>query len=90
MKTTEITSSIQLAARLTDSLYREGIVNSDSAQALFDVLADALAARPDIVASVSADLVVRQKERDDYATEMMKRLDEIEQANLRWYHSNQD
>lgn len=90
MKTTEITSSIQLAARLTDSLYREGIVNSDSAQALFDILADALAARPDIVASVSADLAVRQKERDDYATEMMKRLDEIEQANLRWYHSNQD
>lgn len=87
MKTNIITSSIQLAARLTDSLYREGITNADSAQALFDVLADALAARPDVVAAVSEDLAERQREKDDYLAETMKRLDDEEQANLRWWHS---
>lgn len=87
MRNTEITSSIQLAARLTDSLYREGIVNSDSAQALFDILADALEKRPDVVAAVSEDLAQRQREKDDYLAEVMKRLDTLEQDYLRWYHT---
>lgn len=87
MKTNIITSSIQLAARLTDSLYREGITNADSAQALFDVLADALAVRPDVVAAVSEDLAERQREKDDYLAETMKRLDDEEQDMLRRWHS---
>lgn len=82
-----IQSSIQLAARLTDSLYRESIVNADSAQALFDVLADALAARPDVVASVAADLDERQREKDDYLADVMARLDDMEQDMLRRYHA---
>ena len=89
MKTTIITSSIQLAARLTDSLYREGIVNSDSAQALFDVLADALERRPDIVAAVSEDLAARQQEKDEYLADVMKRLDDLEQDTLRQWYANQ-
>ena len=87
MSKNEITSSIQLAARLTDSLYRESIVNADSAQALFDVLADALAARPDVVAAVSEDLRERQREKDEYLADVMKRLDTLEQDYLRWYHT---
>lgn len=79
MKTTEITSSIQLAARLTDGLFEEGIVNSDSAQALFDVLADALERRPDIVAAVAEDLAERQRQKDDFVAEVMKRINKIEQ-----------
>jgi hypothetical protein len=90
MKTTEITSSIQLAARLTDALYRESIVNADSAQALFDVLADALEKRPDIVAAVAEDLSERQREKDDYVADVMKRLNTIEQDSLRRWHSNQN
>lgn len=89
MKTTIITSSIQLAARLTDSLYREGIVNSDSAQALFDVLADALERRPDVVAAVAEDLSERQREKDEYLADVMKRLDDIEQDTLRRWYANQ-
>jgi hypothetical protein len=88
MKTTEITSSIQLAARLTDALYREGIASADSAQALFDVLSDALERRPDIVAAVAEDLATRQKEKDDYLADVMKRLDDIEQVTLRNYHAH--
>lgn len=87
MKHTEITSSIQLAARLTDALYRESIVNADSAQALFDVLADALNKRPDIVAAVSEDLAERQREKDEYLADVMKRLDDLEQDYLRAYHA---
>jgi hypothetical protein len=82
-----IQSSIQLAARLTDSLYRESIVNADSAQALFDVLADALEARPDVVAAVAADLDEKQKEKDDYLADVMARLDAVEQDMLRRYHA---
>lgn len=89
MKRTEITSSIQLAARLTDSLFREGIVNSDSAQALFDVLADALEKRPDIVAAVAEDLSERQREKDEYLADVMKRLDDLEQDTLRRWYANQ-
>lgn len=85
MKTTEITSSIQLAARLTDSLYRDGIINSDSAQALFDILADALDKRPDVVLAVSADLQERQSEQRLFYSNIMNRLDAIEQESLRWY-----
>lgn len=85
MKHNEITSSIQLAARLTDALYREGIVNSDSAQALFDVLADALDKRPDVVASVSEDLTTRQQDIDASFKEVLTRLDELEQDYLRQY-----
>lgn len=51
-----ILSHIQLAARLTDYLYDASLMSSNSAQALFDVLADALASRPDVVASVSEEL----------------------------------
>ena len=87
MKNTEITSSIQLAARLTDSLFREGITSADSAQALFDILADALDKRPDIVAAVSEDLAARQQEKDDYLADVMKRLDTLEQDYLRAYHA---
>lgn len=88
MKRTEITSSIQLAARLTDGLFEEGIVNSDSAQALFDVLADALEKRPDIVAAVSEDLRERQREKDDYLAEVMERIKTIEDdVNSRWNHT---
>lgn len=90
MKQTEVTSSIQLAARLTDALYRDGIVNSDSAQALFDVLADALEKRPDVVAAVAEDLSERQREKDDYVADVMKRLNTIEQDSLRRWHSNQN
>lgn len=82
MKTTEITSSIQLAARLTDALYREGIASADSAQALFDVLADALERRPDIVAAVAEDLAERQREKDEYLAEVVKRLDTLEAYHL--------
>jgi len=82
-----IQSSIQLAARLTDSLYRESIVNTDSAQALFDVLADALEARPDVVAAVAADLDEKQKEKDDYLADVMARLDAVEQDMLKRYHA---
>lgn len=89
MKRTEITSSIQLAARLTDSLYREGITNADSAQALFDVLADALERRPDIVAAVAEDLSERQREKDEYLADVMKRLDDLEQDTLRQWYANQ-
>ena len=85
MKTTIITSSIQLAARLTDALYRESIVNADSAQALFDVLADALDKRPDVVAAVAEDLAERQREKDEYLADVMKRLDDLEQDYLRAY-----
>lgn len=83
----EITSPIQLAARLTDALYRESIVNSDSAQALFDVLADALEKRPDIVVAVSADLAEKQQAKDDYLADVMRRLDDMEQDMLRRYHA---
>lgn len=89
MKTTIITSSIQLAARLTDSLYREGITNADSAQALFDVLADALERRPDVVAAVAEDLSERQREKDEYLADVMKRLDDLEQDTLRQWYANQ-
>jgi len=82
-----IQSSIQLAARLTDSLYRESIVNTDSAQALFDVLADALEKRPDVVAAVAADLDEKQREKDDYLADVMARLDAVEQDMLRRYHA---
>lgn len=82
-----ITSSIQLAARLTDLLYRDGIVNADSAQALFDVLADALERRPDVVTAVSEDMELVQQERDEYIANVMKKLDEIEQQALRDYHA---
>jgi hypothetical protein len=87
MKRSEITSSIQLAARLTDALYRESVVNADSAQALFDVLADALEKRPDIVAAVAEDLDQRQRDSNEYLTDVMKRLDQIEQDYLRAYHN---
>ena len=88
MNKNEITSSIQLAARLTDGLFEEGIVNSDSAQALFDVLADALEKRPDIVAAVSEDLRERQREKDDYLAEVMERIKTIEDdVNSRWNHT---
>ena len=98
MKTNEITSSIQLAARLTDALYKESIVNSDSAQALFDILTDALEKRPDIVAAVSEDLRERQREKDEYLADVMKRLDTLEQDYLKAYqdtttievHSSED
>lgn len=83
-----ILSHIQLAARLTDSLFREGIVNSDSAQALFDVLTDALERRPDVVASVSEDLTNRQQEKDEYLESVMQRLDQMEQDYLKWYHTS--
>jgi mannitol/fructose-specific phosphotransferase system IIA component (Ntr-type) len=79
MKTTEITSSIQLAARLTDSLFREGITNADSAQALFDILADALDKRPDVVAAVAEDLSERQRAKDEFVAEVMARLNKVEQ-----------
>lgn len=85
MSNNEITSSIQLAARLTDALYREGIVNSDSAQALFDVLTDALDKRPDVVASVSEDLTNRKQDTDASFKEVLNRLDELEQDYLRQY-----
>lgn len=89
MKRTEITSSIQLAARLTDGLFEEGIVNSDSAQALFDVLADALASRPDVVAAVAEDLRERQREKDEYLAEVMERIKTIEDdVNTRWSHNH--
>lgn len=84
---TEITSSIQLAARLTDALFREGITNADSAQALFDVLADALERRPDVVAAVAEDLANRQAAKDEYLADVMKRLDNLEQDYLRAYHA---
>jgi len=74
-----IQSSIQLAARLTDSLYRENIVSSDSAQALFDVLADALASRPDIVASVAQELADRDEQSRKYYAEITERLMALEQ-----------
>lgn len=88
MKRTEITSSIQLAARLTDSLFREGITSADSAQALFDILADALEKRPDIVAAVSEDVAARQQEKDDYLADVMERIKTIEDdVNSRWNHT---
>ena len=85
-----IQSSIQLAARLTDALYRESIVDADSAQALFDVLADALEKRPDVVAAVAADLDEKQKQKDDFFIEVMKRLNEVEQYSLRHYHAKKE
>lgn len=87
MSKNEITSSIQLAARLTDALYREGIVNSDSAQALFDILTDALDKRPDIVAAVSEDLRERQQEKDEYLAEVMARLKKLEQEYIHFYRN---
>jgi len=81
MKRTEITSSIQLAARLTDGLFEEGIVNSDSAQALFDVLADALEKRPDVVAAVSEDLSERRREREEHLLAVTKWIDAQEHHN---------
>jgi len=75
----EVTSAIQLAARLTDSLYRESIVSSDSAQALFDVLADALEKRPDIVASIAQELADRDEQSRKYYAEITERLMVLEQ-----------
>jgi hypothetical protein len=75
----EITSSIQLAARLTDALYRESIVGADSAQALFDVLCDALAHRPDVVASVAQELADRDEQSRKYYAEVTERLMKLEQ-----------
>jgi hypothetical protein len=74
-----IQSSIQLAARLTDSLYRENIVSSDSAQALFDVLCDALASRPDVVAAVAEELSDRDEQSRKYYAEITERLMNLEQ-----------
>ena len=71
--TTEITSSVQLAARLTDLLYKGTYISSDSAQALFDVLADALAARPDIVASVAKELADRDEQARKYDAEQQRK-----------------
>ena len=85
-----IQSNIQLASRLTASLFREHIINADSVQALFDVLCDALASRPDVVASVAADLDQCQEERDDYLANVMTRLDDMEQDFLRRYHATID
>lgn len=79
MQKNEITSSIQLAARLTDALYKESIVNADSAQSLFDILADALASRPDVVAAVGEDLAERQRQKDEYLLEIVKRLNKVEE-----------
>lgn len=80
MKTTIITSSIQLAARLSDLLYQGTYVSADSAQALFDVLADALEKRPDIVASVADDLRARDENDLKFFSDIKKRIDAVEQA----------
>lgn len=88
MKNTPILSNIQLAARLVDLLYRDMYVGEDSAQALFDVLADALESRPDVVAGVSQDMDVRFSQRQDYRDhihQVMTQLDSQEQENLRLY-----
>jgi hypothetical protein len=82
-----IQSSIQLAARLTDILYRGTYVGPDSAQALFDVLADALASRPDVVAGVAADLIERDEAVHTKMRAILERLDQAEQNNLRSYYS---
>jgi hypothetical protein len=82
-----IQSSIQLAARLTDTLYQGNYISPDSAQALFDVLADALASRPDIVAGVAADLTARDEASQVLMKDILTRLDQAEQNNLRSYYS---
>lgn len=72
-----IQSSIQLAARLTDYLYHGTYVSSDSAQALFDVLADALAARPDIIAGVAADIEAREESEREWLANINARLEQF-------------
>lgn len=75
-----ILSSIQLAARLSDLLYQGTYIGADSAQALFDVLADALANRPDIVASVADDLQARDENDLKFFSDIKKRIDSVEQT----------
>jgi hypothetical protein len=39
------------------------------------------------VAAVAADLDERQREKDDYLADVMRRLDDVEQDMLRRYHA---
>lgn len=75
-----ILSNIQLAARLSDLLYQGTYIGADSAQALFDVLADALEKRPDIVASVADDLQARDESDLKFFSDIKKRIDSVEQT----------
>lgn len=75
--TNPILSNIQLAARLTDYLYHGSYVSSDSAQALFDVLADALEKRPDIVAGVAEDIAAREESERDWLADLNARLAQL-------------
>lgn len=75
-----ILSSIQLAARLSDLLYQGTYIGADSAQALFDILSDALEKRPDIVASVADDLQARDENDLKFFSDIKKRIDSVEQT----------
>ena len=75
-----ILSNIQLAARLSDLLYQGTYVSADSAQALFDILSDALEKRPDVVAAVADDLQARDENDKAFFSDIKKRIDAIEQT----------
>ena len=75
-----ILSNIQLAARLSDLLYQGTYIGADSAQALFDILSDALEKRPDVVASVADDLQARDENDLKFFSDIKKRIDSVEQT----------
>jgi hypothetical protein len=51
-----IPSHIKLAAIVADRLYRDGLLPRPSAEWLFDVVADALAAHPDMSAILTTEI----------------------------------
>lgn len=70
---------ISLASHLVDSLVANHVINTESGQALFDILADALAERPDIVTMVHSDFAERKKQRDDFIAMIDARLEQVKQ-----------
>jgi len=56
-------NALQLSSHLTKLLFEGGAIGADSTQALFDVLTDALAGRPDVTAAVAADVTAIEEER---------------------------
>lgn len=73
-----MSNAIKVSSQLTDYLYRGHHISPDSAQALFDILADALQSRPDIVAAISADIADREDTNTKYFNDILARIDQLE------------
>ena len=56
MKNEAVTFPIYVAGQIADILYKHMYISQDSGHYLFDVLADALSAHPDLAISIASEL----------------------------------